>query len=245
MRNNPLAAGAAGDTVQARERAASIQAMFRRIAPRYDLMNRLITGGQDTGWRRQVIHLAGVTGGGKILDLGAGTGDLTREALRQAPGSHPICADFTLGMIQAGKRLPGPELTWTCADALALPFPDATFDVVVSGFLLRNVVDLPRALSEQFRVLKAGGRMVSLDTTRPQPSLFGPLIGFHMHQVIPFLGSLLTGSRDAYTYLPDTSERFLLAENLQAQLDAAGFCETGFRRLMFRTVAIHWGMKRN
>ncbi len=217
--------------------------MFQGIAPRYDLMNRLMTGGQDVRWRRQVIRLAEIPQGGRLLDLGAGTGDLSREALRQSPGCQPFPADFTLGMMQAGQRLPGPALDWSCADALALPFSDETFDAVVSGFLLRNVVDLPRALREQKRVLKPGGRMVALDTTRPGKSLLSPFIRFHMHRVIPTLGGLLAGSRSAYTYLPETSENFLLAEDLLKQIEAAGFQQAGFRRLNFGTVAIHWGMK--
>jgi len=229
--------------VPAQERAASIQAMFQRIAPRYDLMNRLMTGGQDIGWRRQVVGLASIPHGGRLLDLGSGTGDLSREALRQVPDCRPISADFTLGMMQAGQRLPGTALKWSCADALSLPFPDETFDAVVSGFLLRNVVDLARAISEQYRVLKPGGRLVALDTTRPRPSLLSPFIRFHMHRVIPFLGGLLTGSQDAYTYLPDTSERFLLAEDLMQIIQAAGFQHTGYQRMMFGTVAIHWGRK--
>jgi demethylmenaquinone methyltransferase / 2-methoxy-6-polyprenyl-1,4-benzoquinol methylase len=225
-------------------RSESIQAMFQRIAPHYDLMNRLMTGGQDVAWRRQVIRLANLQPCARLLDLGTGTGDLTREALRQSPGCRPVSADFTLEMMQAGQRMNGPVMQWSCADALSLPFPDETFDAVVSGFLLRNVVDLPRALREQMRVLKPGGRMVALDTTRPRKSMLSPFIQFHMHRVIPFLGGLLTGSRDAYTYLPETSEHFLMAEDLQGQIKTAGFGQAGFKRLNFGTVAIHWGVKR-
>ena len=119
--------------------------MFRRIAPRYDLMNRLMTGGQDVRWRQEVIRLAQYPPGGTALDLGAGTGDLAREAIRQAPACRPVAADFTLNMMLVGKQPPGPSLAWAGADALHLPFPNQTFDALVSGFLLRNVVDLPRA----------------------------------------------------------------------------------------------------
>jgi demethylmenaquinone methyltransferase / 2-methoxy-6-polyprenyl-1,4-benzoquinol methylase len=225
------------------ERARSVQAMFRRIAPRYDLMNRLMTGGQDVTWRREVIRRAQMPQGGRLLDLGAGTGDLTREALRQAPGCHPIAADFTLNMMLTGKQQPGPALEWSAADALNLPFPDRAFDAVVSGFLLRNVVDLPRALAEQWRVLKPGGRFVTLDTTRPQPNLLSPFIRFHMRRVIPWLGELLSGSRDAYVYLPSTSENFLAAEDLQVKIAQAGFEDVRFRRRMFGTIAIHCAVK--
>jgi demethylmenaquinone methyltransferase/2-methoxy-6-polyprenyl-1,4-benzoquinol methylase len=217
--------------------------MFGRIAPRYDLMNRLMTGGQDITWRKEVIRLANLPPGGRLLDLGAGTGDLTREALRQNPSCRPVAADFTLGMMLAGKRRPGGSLAWSAADALNLPFPDASFDSVVSGFLLRNVVDLPRALREQYRVLKPGGAFVSLDTTRPGRSIVSPFVRFHMRRVIPFLGSLLTGQREAYVYLPQTSENFLTAEALLEQIQAVGFQEARFRRKMFGTIAIHWAVK--
>jgi demethylmenaquinone methyltransferase/2-methoxy-6-polyprenyl-1,4-benzoquinol methylase len=225
------------------EPAQSVQAMFQQIAPHYDLMNRLMTGGQDITWRKQVIRLAQIPANGRLLDLGSGTGDLTREALRQAPTCKPISADFTLGMMQTGKQQPGPALTWSCADALNLPFPDGYFDTVVSGFLLRNVNDLARALDEQYRVLRPGGRMVTLDTTQPKTSVLSPFIRFHMHRVIPFLGGLLSHVRSAYVYLPETSEHFLRAEDLLARIEAAGFKQCGFRRLMFGTVAIHWGTK--
>lgn len=225
------------------ERAHYVQSLFEQIAPRYDLMNRLMTGGQDLRWRRMVIHRAQIAPGGRLLDLGAGTGDLSREALRQQPTCRPLAADFTLGMMRAGQRSTGLDLDWAGADALHLPFPDESFDAIVSGFLLRNVADLDQALREQIRVLRPAGRMVVLDTTRPRPTLVSPFIRFHMHHVIPFLGGLLTGSRDAYTYLPTSSERFLLAEDLQARLTAAGFRQVGFQRLNFGTIALHWGQK--
>ena len=223
--------------------ASQVQNIFTRIAPRYDLMNRLMTGGQDVGWRRMVIARARLNPGDRLLDLGTGTGDLAREALRQQPGCRITAADFTLAMMQAGKRRPGKPLDWSAADALNLPFASASQDALVSGFLLRNVADLDRALREQLRVLKPGGRWVALDTTRPRRGLLSPLIHFHMHRVIPFLGTLLTGQRDAYTYLPETSESFLRAEELTAHLAAAGYKKIGFQRLNFGTVAIHWGEK--
>jgi len=217
--------------------------MFERIAPRYDLLNRLMTAGQDRAWRRQVIRLAGLPASGRLLDLGAGTGDLSGEALRQHPSSRPLAADFTPGMLRVGQPRYGDRLDWCAADALRLPFPNDSFDAVVSGFLLRNVVDLPQALSEQQRVLKAGGRLVALDTTRPPRSLLSPFIRFHMHTIIPFLGRIISGQADAYRYLPETSEGFLAAEELQQQIAAAGFRQVEFRRLMFGTVAIHWARK--
>jgi demethylmenaquinone methyltransferase / 2-methoxy-6-polyprenyl-1,4-benzoquinol methylase len=228
------------------QKSAYVQDVFQRIAPRYDLMNRLMTAGQDLAWRRKVIARAQIPPGGQVLDLGAGTGDLAREALAQQPTCRPVAADFTFEMMKVGRQSPRRAqtiLSWSCADALHLPFPDQSFDALISGFLLRNVTDLDQALREQYRVLRPNGRVVALDTTRPRVSMLSPFIRFHMHRVIPFLGGLLTGSRDAYTYLPSSSENFLLAEDLQNHFTAAGFYQTGFQREMFGTIAIHWGVK--
>lgn len=228
-----------------RERSHYVQGMFTRIAHRYDLMNRLMTMGQDARWRREVIRRASLPQSKSILlDLGAGTGDLAIESLQQKPQTIPIAADFTTAMMQVGRqREMGNLIPWSSADALQLPFPDQTFDAVISGFLLRNVIDLDQAISEQLRVLKPGGRMVALDTTRPRDNLLSPFIRFHMNTIIPILGRLLTGQADAYTYLPDSSTNFLPAEDLAKRMEAAGFQEVGFQRRMFGVIAIHWGKK--
>ena len=223
------------------ERASYVQHMFTRIAGRYDLMNRLMTGGQDVRWRRQVIRLARLRPGSRLLDLGTGTGDLAREALAQVPRARVIAADFTLEMMHVGQKR-GP-LDFSAADALRLPFPDASFDAVVSGFLMRNVIDLQKALEEQLRVLKRGGRIVVLDTTRPRKNMLSPLIWLHMHVVIPLLGRILTGSSDAYRYLPETTEGFVTAENLASRMVVAGFKKIDYQRLMLGTIAIHSGEK--
>ena len=223
------------------ERAAYVQNMFTRIAGRYDLMNRLMTAGQDIRWRRQVIQLARLGPRASLLDLGTGTGDLAREALTQFPQSKVVAADFTLEMMRVGQKR-GP-LHFSSADALRLPFTDFSFDAIVSGFLMRNVIDLQKALQEQHRVLKKGGRIVILDTTRPKKNFLSPFIWLHMHVVIPLLGRLLTGNSDAYRYLPETTEGFVTAENMASRMAAIGFKKINFERFMFGTIAIHWGEK--
>jgi demethylmenaquinone methyltransferase/2-methoxy-6-polyprenyl-1,4-benzoquinol methylase len=129
------------------------------------------------------------------------------------------------------------------ADALNLPFPDASFDAVTHGYLLRNVIDIPRALREQFRVVKPGGRMVCLDTSPPPPSLVRPFVLIHLNYIIPTLGTLLTGQRDAYKYLPESTKGFKSPEELAELMRAAGFVDVQFKRFVFGTMAVHWGTK--
>jgi demethylmenaquinone methyltransferase/2-methoxy-6-polyprenyl-1,4-benzoquinol methylase len=218
-----------------------VRRMFARIARRYNLMNRLMTFGQDMRWRREVIRRAGLRRGSRLLDVGSGTGDLALEALRQRRGAHITCADSTPEMMELGRRRPGADrLGWATADAHSLPFSSQTFDAVVSGFLLRNVSDLDQTLAEQVRVLKAGGRFVALDTTPPKGAL-RPLLRFHLHRVIPALGLLVTRDAEAYNYLPDSTEQFLAPEDLIEKMRAAGLQDVGFTRKMLGTVAIYWG----
>ncbi len=228
-------------TTDEQERVQNVRRMFARIAARYDLINRLMTAGQDRRWRKQVIRLARLQPGDSLLDLGAGTGDLAFEALRQQPQARVVAVDFTLEMMRLGQRRG--TLPWSSADALCLPFPEAAFDAVVSGFLLRNVVAVQKALQEQYRVLKPGGRIVVLDTTRPRRSWLSPLIWIHLHFVIPVLGGLISGQPEAYRYLPASTENFLTAEQLAARMAVAGFRNIAFRRRMLGTIAIHWGRK--
>ena len=223
------------------ERAQYVQSMFTKIAHRYDLMNRLMTGGQDVRWRKDVIRRARLTPNASLLDLGTGTGDLAREALTQEPKAKVTAADFTIEMMRVGNK--NGNLEWSAADALNLPFKSQIFDAVVSGFLMRNVTDIQQALKEQYRALKAGGRIVILDTTRPKKNILSPFIWIHMHVIIPTVGGLLSGERDAYNYLPDTTEGFLTAEQLASRMTAAGFKNVEFKRFMFGTIAIHWGEK--
>jgi demethylmenaquinone methyltransferase/2-methoxy-6-polyprenyl-1,4-benzoquinol methylase len=208
-------------------------------------MNRLMTAGQDRAWRREAISRAKLPAGGRMLDLGAGTGDLALEALRQQPDSRTFAADFTLEMMRVGKRRKNANfIEWLAADALSLPYRDESFDAVVSGYLLRNVSDIRQALGEQLRVLKPGGRVVALDTTRPQPGPLSPIINLHLRRVIPTLGRLVTSDSDAYSYLTSSTADFLSAEQLSERFIMAGFREVGFLRMMAGTIAIHWGVKR-
>ncbi len=223
---------------------AAIQEMFGRIAARYDLMNRLMTFGQDRRWRRFVVRQARLTPGDWLLDIATGTGDIAFEARRQTPDLHVIAADFTLPMMVIGKRRADAEdVAWQAADTLRLPYADQSFDAVTSGYLFRNVNDISGALSEQLRVLKPGGRLVTLDTTPPPHNLLRPFIQFHLKFVIPTLGRIISGNADAYRYLPESTLGFKTADELAALMRAAGLVDVGYKRFMFGTMAVHWGIK--
>lgn len=224
--------------------ANEVRDIFARIAARYDLLNRLMTLGRDRAWRRETIRQLNLQPGDRLLDLGTGTGDLAFEALHQTDELRVAACDFTPQMIKIGKGRPeGHRLMWLIADAQHLPFTDETFNAVVSGFLLRNVMDLDAALHEQVRVLRNAGRIAGLDTTPLSTGIHRPLLEFFLYRVIPLLGSVFAGDPAAYRYLPVSTERFLPAETLAERLKAAGLDGIHFLRRMFGTIAIHWARK--
>lgn len=227
------------------ERAAYVQAMFGRVAGRYNLMNRLMTGGQDLKWRRFVVQQARLKPGDKLLDLATGTGDIAFEAIKAVGNNlQAVGADFALPMMHVGqKESLGDRVEWTAADALNLPFPDATFDAVTSGYLIRNVIDIPRTFAEQLRVLKPGGRIVVLDSAPPPKNLLRPFILIHLRYIIPLLGRIVTENADAYKYLPESTQAFKTPEELAAIMRRAGMQNVQYRTFMFGTMAVHWGTK--
>lgn len=230
--------------LQGKERADYVQAMFGRIADRYNLMNRLMTMGQDMKWRRFVVRQAALQPGDALLDLATGTGDIAFEALKSVGRLRVVGADFALPMMQVGQRAPlGKSVAWLGADALNLPFADASFDAVTQGYLIRNVIDIPRAFAEQLRVLRPGGRVVVLDSSPPKRNLLWPFIQLHLRYVIPLLGRVVSNNPDAYQYLPESTQAFKTPDELARLMAAAGFDNIGYRTFMFGTMAVHWGIR--
>lgn len=232
------------------DHAAYVQQMFGRIAGRYDVMNRLMTFGQDRRWRRFVVQQAQLAPGAWLLDIATGTGDIAFEAQQQVGDLRIVASDFTLPMMRVGQQRERAEgrigsrlFAWQGADTLHLPYADGVFDAVVSGYLFRNVTDISGALREQLRVLKPGGRLVTLDTTPPPNNLLRPFIQLHLKFVIPTLGRLITGQADAYEYLPESTLGFKSADELAALMREAGLQAVNYRRFMFGTMAVHWGEK--
>ncbi|MBI9084651.1 MAG: ubiquinone/menaquinone biosynthesis methyltransferase [Desulfobacterales bacterium] len=222
----------------------TIQAMFSGIAGRYDLVNRLMTLGRDAAWRRSVVIAAGLPPGGRLLDIGTGTGAIATEALGRDPAATAVGADFTIDMMRAGKSGDlGRRILWCAADAVGLPFADNTFDAVTSGYLIRNVTDPLAAFGEQVRVVRPGGRVVCLDTSPPPKNLIYPCLTFFLSRVIPFLGERISGDRDAYTYLPESTRKFMSPETLARVMARAGMIQIRYQGFMFGTMCVHQGTK--
>ncbi len=224
------------------EKPRYVREMFARISRRYDLMNRIMTAGQDQRWRRMVVEMCALPPGGRLLDVATGTGDIAYEARRMRPDVEAVGVDFTFEMMAVGREK-APELgvPFVQGDALALPFVDNSFDAACSGFMMRNVTDIQRAFAEQARVVRPGGRVVCLEITHPR---FGPwrrLFQLYFFHVVPFIGGLISGARDAYTYLPHSTLPFPDAPGLARIMEAAGLTDVRYRTLMLGTVAIHVG----
>lgn len=242
MKHHPQEKGTVRD--QAEGHGRRVRRMFGEIAARYDLMNRLMTLGRDRAWSREVVLLAGLSPGCRLLDVGTGTGSISLEAASRCSGARITAVDFTRAMLEVGcTRARGLAVSWCQADALSLPFGDGVFDAVTSGYLIRNVSDPLKAFQEQWRVLKPGGRLVCLDTTPPPPGLLTPFIRFHFRTVIPLLGQVIAGNRFAYTYLPETTQAFFEPGRLAEHMRQAGFERVTFRRFMFGTIAIHTALR--
>ncbi len=225
-------------------KARYVRELFNRIAGHYDRMNRWMTWGQDVRWRREAINLTQLPQNGRMLDIGTGTGDIALLAAEKDETSVMVGADLTLAMIRVAQRRAQVGLVrWVVTDALDLPFGGNSFDAVVSGFLLRNVVDIDQALAEQYRVLKPGGRMVCLETTPTSSGLRHLPVRIYLKHVIPLLGKLIASDGEAYTYLPETTQEFLDVEQLKERVLKAGFGEIGYHKYMWGTIAIHWGTK--
>ena len=214
-----------------------IRGMFDRIAPVYDVMNRVMTAGLDRSWRRLTVE-AVVQPGDRVLDACCGTGDLGLAAERE--GGIVTGLDFSARMLERARRK-SDSILWVEGDLLALPFDDASFDTATVGFGVRNVSDLEAALAELHRVLRPGGRLAILEITRPR-GILKPFFSLWFDRVVPLLGKVLPGGK-AYTYLPASVRRFPGAEELEALLEARGFERVRFRLLGGSIVALHTGVR--
>lgn len=225
----------------------SIRDMFDRIAPTYDLLNRLISFGLDVRWRRKAVgNFSGIERG-SFLDIAAGSGDVSLELLKRGPGMV-AGTDFSLAMLgkfrdKAERSQGGEKITLSACDAVRLPFRDGSFDGTVVAFGIRNFSDRLRALREMHRVLKPGGISVILELTLPPGRLARGLYTLHARFIIPALGRILSGDPHAYSYLPDSIGTFPGREEFLGLMVRAGFTDAEAVLLSLGTATIFSGRK--
>ena len=233
-----------------REAAAHVREMFGRIAPRYDLLNHLLSLDIDKLWRRRVakqFHAILREPSARVLDLCCGTGDLALAFRKEAPqGAEIVGSDFVPEMLvraRAKAAAIGVAVSFVEADALALPFGDASFDLVSCSFGFRNLANYERGLVEILRVLKPGGVAAILEFSEPPGKIFGGLYRFYFRRVLPRLGGLISGNSSAYAYLPSSVSKFPSPEMLRGQFEQAGYEDARFERWMGGIVTLHTGKK--
>jgi demethylmenaquinone methyltransferase / 2-methoxy-6-polyprenyl-1,4-benzoquinol methylase len=223
--------------------------MFDRIAGIYDLMNTAMTAGLHHGWRERAADRAGLSEGDSALDLCCGTGDLALALRRRVGASGRVVgADFSERMLELAneKALERglPDVTFEWADALELPYSDASFDAVTVGFGVRNLADLPRGIGETARVLRPGGRLVILEITQPRKPPLSTFFSLWFDRIVPVLGRF-AGDPEAYSYLPESVRSFPPPDGLAAIMDEAGFEAIRYTILAGGIIAIHSGARRS
>jgi len=236
------------------DRASRVREMFSRVAWRYDLVNDVMSFGLHRGWKRQTVDIA-LSGAAdrrpRVLDLCCGSGDLCFLEERRGAGAV-VGADFTLPMLAVARRRkregasPGGDdarrgAQFVQADALALPFPDASFDAITIGYGLRNIADLPRALSEMRRVLAPGGRAVVLDFGKPDNWIVAALYRAFLRTMMPAIGWLFHGDPETYSYIPASLQQFPAQRGVKALMREAGFSNVRYENRLLGTMGINVG----
>jgi demethylmenaquinone methyltransferase / 2-methoxy-6-polyprenyl-1,4-benzoquinol methylase len=232
-----------GEKNSAEDHARRVRDMFARISPRYDLLNHLLSGNIDKRWRRTVVEKLRplLSPDSEMLDVACGTGDLS-IALFENIGARITGVDFCRPMLERAARKQ-PRIAFVEGDALQLPFDEAVFDAVTIAFGLRNLSSVELGLSELRRVLKPNGWTAILEFSRPVVPGFRSLAAAYCTRLLPRIGGLISGSRSAYEYLPDSVSHFPDQETLSAMMTAAGFADVGFENLTGGVAALHTGRR--
>lgn len=216
-------------------KSAQIERAFDQIAPHYDFMNRLLSVGIDISWRRRALNSLAAMNPGQILDVATGTGDLAISLAAKFPGAAITALDLSQKMLQAAqvkarrKGVAG-QIEFLQGDALAMPFPDATFELATIGFGLRNFENIDAGCCEMHRVLKLGGTLLVLELSRPQAKILSRGYNFYLSRVIPLLGRTFAGCEAEYTYLPASIKEVPQGEAMLAILSRAGFSNCRVKR---------------
>jgi len=227
----------------AQDHARRVREMFARISPRYDLLNHLLSANIDRRWRQAVVRKLQplLTVDAQMLDVGCGTGDLS-IALFEKTAVRVVGVDFCRPMLEFAARK-APQLRFVEGDALRLPFASSAFDAVTIGFGLRNLSSVEQGLAELRRVLKPQGWVAILEFSKPVVPGIRALVAFYYKRLLPWVGGLLSGSRSAYEYLPDSISHFPDQQKLAAMMREAGFEEVSFQNLTGGVAALHTGRR--
>lgn len=229
------------------EKEAYVRGMFDQIAPRYDLLNRVLSGNMDRRWRRAAARAARGEGRGPYLDVGAGTGDLALALAREAPGTRILALDLARHMLErapAKRGWDGARMHLVHASGLALPVPDGSMEGITNAFVLRNLADLDAFFTDAWRALKPGGKLVSLEISRPPGRIFGPFYRLYFYRIMPRVGRALSGNPEAYSYLADSVARVETPDALVARMRRAGFAEVRATSLFRGAVVLFEATKR-
>ena len=221
-----------------------VRRSFASIAGSYDLLNTLLSFGMDVWWRHEAIKALGFSGQGLVLDACAGTMRLGRSILRRWPWAQVVALDFSLVMLERGKKtVQGAAITPLCGDAELLPFRAETFDRTIVGFGIRNLVGPRKGIEELFRVLKKGGRAVILEFGRPTLPVFKELYQWYLSRFIPWAGGIVSGQKEVYHYLHDSIMAFSEEYDVMAAMKQAGFSQVRCRKLSWGITDLYVGEK--
>ncbi|MEM8632030.1 MAG: bifunctional demethylmenaquinone methyltransferase/2-methoxy-6-polyprenyl-1,4-benzoquinol methylase UbiE [Pseudomonadota bacterium] len=236
------------ETVAEGEKASKVHGVFTSVASRYDVMNDLMSAGVHRLWKDAMMDWLAPRSGQRLLDVAGGTGDIAFRFLKRAPGSRATVLDMTESMLREGEvraeaTALADQLTWVVGDAMALPFDAGVFDVYTISFGIRNVTRIDEALSEAFRVLKPGGRLMVLEFSQLPNPMLQKAYDAYSFNVIPTMGRVVTGDRDSYQYLVESIRRFPDQDTFAEMIRAAGFEQVKYRNLSMGITALHSGWK--
>jgi len=230
------------------EKAGMVHGVFSRVASRYDVMNDLMSGGMHRLWKDAMMDWLAPRADQRLLDVAGGTGDVAFRFLKRAAGATAVVCDLTEPMLIEGRKRAEAEqqaerLDWVVGDAMALPFPDASFDVYTISFGIRNVTRIGDALAEAFRVLKPGGRLMVLEFSQIPNAMMQKAYDVYSFNVIPLMGQVVSGDRESYQYLVESIRKFPNQESFAQMIRAAGFGQVKYRNLTMGVAALHSGWK--
>ena len=235
-------------TVPEGEKAGMVHGVFTRVASKYDIMNDVMSMGIHRVWKDAMMDWLAPRPGQRLLDVAGGTGDVAFRFLARAPGASAVVCDMTEGMLIAGRERAeadrmATQLDWVVGDAMALPFPDNSFDVYTISFGIRNVTRIADALKEAHRVLRPGGRLMVLEFSQIPNDLMQKAYDLYSFNVSPVMGKIIAGDRDSYQYLVESIRKFPDQETFLGMIRAAGFGQAKCRNLTMGIAALHSGWK--